>query len=143
MILVDANLLLYARISSFAEHERTRFWLDGQLNGPTPVGIPWPCLTAFLRIAINPRVFTRPLAIDEAWKQVQEWLACGPVWTPAPTEAHARVLGKLLGSTAMTPNLIGDAHLAALAMEHGLALCSADGDFARFDDLRWINPLAD
>jgi toxin-antitoxin system PIN domain toxin len=142
MILIDANLLLYARISSFADHQRAREWLDEQLNGPAPVGLAWPSLTAFLRIAINPRVFTSPLPIAAAWKQVEEWLVCAPVWTPFPTETHARILGKLLKSTSITPNLIGDAHLAALAIEHGLTLCSADGDFARFDTLRWINPLA-
>jgi toxin-antitoxin system PIN domain toxin len=141
MILLDANLLLYARISSFAEHQRAHKWLDEQLNGPTPVGLPWPSLTAFLRIAINPRVFSRPLSIAAAWKQVEEWLACTPVWIPTPTDTHARLLGKLLSGTSITPNLIGDAHLAALAIEHGLTLCSADGDFARFDTLRWSNPL--
>src|SRR4051812_23528457 len=113
MILLDANLLLYAKISTFAEHGRARAWLDEQLNGAAPVGIPWQSLTAFLRIAINPRVFTRPLAMSEAWRQVEEWLACEPVWTPTPTDAHARIFGQLLQDTSMTPNLVGDAHLAA------------------------------
>jgi toxin-antitoxin system PIN domain toxin len=142
MILVDANLLLYARLSSFTEHQRARNWLDAQLNGPAPVGLPWQSLTAFLRIAINPRVFTQPMEVAEAWKQVEEWLACSPAWIPTPTAAHAGILGQLVGNTSMTPNLVGDAHLAALAIEHGLTLCSADGDFARFQNLRWSNPLA-
>lgn len=121
---------------------RARHWLEDQLNGPTAVGLPWPSLIAFVRISINPRVFPRPLHIGDAWEQVQQWLGCDPVWTPSPTNAHAQVLGQLFKATAMTPNLIGDVHLAALALEHGLTLCSADGDFARFKALRWINPIA-
>jgi len=141
MMLVDANLLLYARLSSFAQHDRARTWLDEQLNGPAPVGLAWPSLLAFVRISINPRVFAQPLAATVAWKQVEEWLACRPVWTPVPAEAHARVLSRFMADPSITPNLVGDAHLAALAVEHGLMLCSADGDFARFEGLRWMNPL--
>jgi len=142
MILIDANLLLYARISSFAEHTRARVWLDEKLNGSAPVGLPWQSLTAFLRISINPRVFTKPLSPAKAWKQVEDWLGCEPAWTPTPTQHHARVLGEIVTRTSMTPNLIGDAHLAALAIEHGLTLCSADSDFSQFSALRWVNPLA-
>ncbi len=141
MILIDANLLLYARISSFAEHDRARAWLDGQLNGSAPVGIPWQSLVAFLRISINPRVFTRPLSTAKAWKQVKDWLDCPPVWTPTPTDQHARLMGELVGRSSMTSNLVGDAHLAALAIEHGLTMCSADSDFAQFRGLRLTNPL--
>jgi len=141
MILIDANLLLYARISSFAEHNVVREWLDEKLNGPAPVGIPWQTLTAFMRISINPRVFPKPLSAAKAWKQVEDWLGCEPVWTPTPTEQHARLLGEIMRRTTMTPNLVGDAHLAALAIEHGLTLCSADADFAQFQGLQWFNPL--
>jgi len=141
MMLIDANLLLYARLSSFPEHDRARVWLDEQLNGPAPVGLAWPSLVSFVRISINPRVFDRPLTVATAWKQVREWLACGSVWTPVPTDLHAHVLGRFMMDGSMTPNLVGDAHLAALAVEHGLVLCSADGDFARFEGVRWINPL--
>ena len=77
-----------------------------------------------------------------AWQQVTHWLAAAPVWTPAPTERHAEVLGNLLALPGVHGNLAPDAHLAALAIEHGLTLCSADGDFARFPGLRWLNPLA-
>lgn len=142
MMLVDANLLLYARLSSFAEHERARAWLDEQLNGPAPVGLAWPSLVAFVRISINPRIFDRPLTVASAWKQVQEWLACSSVWTPVPTDSHAQALGRFMADVSITPNLVGDAHLAALAVEHGLILCSADSDFARFAGVRWVNPLA-
>jgi toxin-antitoxin system PIN domain toxin len=141
MILVDANLLLYAKFEWFPNHDRARQWLDEKLGGPTAVGLPWPVLIAFVRITIHPRAFPQPLSLSDAWKQVEEWLACSPAWTPVPTENHARILGQLIGGNALTPNLIADAHLAALAIEHGLTLCSADGDFARFRSLRWVNPL--
>ena len=142
MILIDANLLLYARLSSFSQHKRAHQWLDAKLNGITPVGIPWNSLIAFARIAINSRIFSQPLPIAEAWKQVEDWLACQPVWTPTPTDAHAGVLGQIIATTAMTPNLLADAHLAALALEHGLTVCSADRDFSRFQNVQWSNPLS-
>jgi len=77
-----------------------------------------------------------------AWKQVSHWLDGEPVWIPLPTERHAEVLGKLLAEPGVHGNLVPDAHLAALAIEHGLTLCSTDGDFARFRGLKWLNPLA-
>jgi predicted nucleic acid-binding protein len=78
----------------------------------------------------------------DAWQQVTAWLDCDTVWTPQPTERHAEVLGQLLSLPGVHGNLVPDAHLAALAIEHGLMLCSPDGDFARFPGLRWSNPLA-
>lgn len=141
MILVDANLLVYAHVSSFAEHEAARAWLDERLNGTAPVGLPWPSLVAFIRLVTNPRVFTQPLLVTDAWRQVGAWLECAPVWIPVPTERHREVLGRLLPA-ADRANLVPDAHLAALAVEHGLVVCSTDGDFARFRGVRWENPLA-
>jgi toxin-antitoxin system PIN domain toxin len=142
MILVDANLLLYAHVSSFAQHESARAWLDSQLNGNSPVGLPWHSLLAFLRIVTNPRVFPKPEPMPEAWKQVEAWLDCEVGWIPEPTERHREVLGSLLAGTGMQANLVPDAHLAALAIEHGLSLCSTDGAFSRFRNLRWQNPLS-
>ena len=141
-MLVDANLLLYAKFSSFPQHEGARSWLEDRLAGPGRVGLPWHSLLAFLRISTNARAFTPPLTIGEAWEQVLEWLSLPQVWIPQPGERHAEVLGQLLESTGATGNLIPDAHLAALAVEHGLTLCSTDGDFARFGTVRWENPLA-
>jgi toxin-antitoxin system PIN domain toxin len=94
-----------------------------------------------LRIATNRRAFEHPLSITEAWDQVTAWLSAGPVWIPQPTDRHTRILGELLAQPGIHGNLVPDAHLAALAIEHGLTLCSTDGDFARFPHLRWINPL--
>jgi toxin-antitoxin system PIN domain toxin len=141
VILVDANLLIYAHVSTFAQHEGARNWLDEQLNGSVRVGLAWPSITAFLRIVTNPRVFERPASMAAAWRQVQDWLGCETVWTPSPTEHHAEILGRFLALPGMQANLVPDAHLAAIAIAHGLTLCSTDGDFARFPDLRWRNPL--
>ncbi len=143
MILVDANLLIYAYSSSFPQHAAARVWLDEKVNGSARVGLPWHALLAFLRLTTNPRMFPHSLSMEKAWEQVSVWLACEAVWTPGPTERHASVLAGLLAQPGVHGNLVSDAHLAALAIEHGLTLCSADGDFARFANLRWINPLAE
>lgn len=142
MILVDANLLVYAHVRSFPQHGRARTWLDAQLNGNSRVGLPWPSLNAFLRIVTNPRIFQMAATMADAWQQVEAWLDCEATWIPETTERHRDVLGSLLQASGMQANLVPDAHLAALAMEHGLILCSTDGDFARFKNLRWQNPLA-
>jgi len=141
MILVDANLLVCARVNSFAQHDAARTWPDAQLNGSSPVGLPWHSLLAFLRIVTNPRVFQRPESMLDAWKQVEAWIDCEVTWIPEPTDRHREVLGSLLLGAGMQANLVPDAHLAALAIEHGLILCSTDGDFGRFSNLRWENPL--
>jgi uncharacterized protein len=143
VILVDANILIYAHVSSFKQHAAAREWLDRQLNGPAPVGLPWASVLTFLRLVTNPRVFERPEAILDAWGQMRTWLACEAVWAPQPTQRHAELLGEFLALPGVHGNLVPDAHLAALAVEHGLTLCSTDGDFARFRALRWINPIAD
>ena len=142
MILVDANILLYAHFSSYGEHGRMREWLDVQLGGATRVGLPWESLLAFMRIATNPRVYSRPQTIAGAWSQVLAWLENGSGWIPQPTEHHASVLSEMTSMPGMSSKLVMDAHLAALAIEHGLTLCSSDADFARFPKLRWFNPLA-
>jgi len=141
MILVDANLLIYAHAQSFAQHSRARAWLDSRLNGSAQVGLPWPSLLAFARLVTNRRIFEQPASVGDAWRQVGAWLHCDVAWIPQPTDQHRDVLGRLLGKVNVAANLIPDAHLAALAIEHGLTLCSTDGDFARFPDLRWQNPL--
>lgn len=142
MILVDANLLIYAHVSSFQQHSSARVWLDSALNENSPVGLPWHSLLAFLRIVTNPRVFQKPETMSDAWKQVEEWLDCENAWIPEATDRHREVLGPLLAGSGMQANLVPDAHLASLAIEHGLILCSTDGDFGRFRNLRWQNPLS-
>jgi uncharacterized protein len=142
VILVDVNILLYAHISAAAQHEVARRWLDQQINASSRVGLPWASLLGFLRLTTNPRVLQRPLAMAAAWEQVTAWLACEMVWIPGPTERHVDVLAELLSQPGVHGNLVSDAHLAALAIEHGLTLCSADEDFRRFANLKWTNPLA-
>jgi uncharacterized protein len=142
VILIDVNILIYASDSATKQHAAALAWLDGQLAGSVPVGLPWITLLGFLRIATNSRVMPRPLPISTAWQQVSAWLACEAVWIPQPTERHAAVLAGLLALPGLHGNLVTDAHLAALAIEHGLTLCSTDGDFARFPKLSWRNPLA-
>lgn len=142
MILVDANLLLYSANRAAPEHDRARTWLDDQLSGTARVGLPWPSLLAFVRIATSPVAMRSPVSPARAWAQVEAWLGASPAWVPSPTERHAEVLRPLLGAQWMTSRLVPDAHLAALAIEHGLTLCSVDGDFARFPGLAWRNPLA-
>jgi uncharacterized protein len=142
LILLDTNLLIYASFAVLPQHRAAREWLDTQLGGPVRVGLPWPSLLGFLRVATNPRVFAKPASTEAAWNQVVAWFGCDPVWVPQPTERHAELLGPLLALPGVRANLVHDAHLAALAIEHGLILCSTDGDFARFPGLRWQNPLA-
>lgn len=141
MILVDANILLYAHFSNYDEHDRVRHWLDVQLGGATRVGLPWESLLAFVRIATNPRVYSRPQTVAGAWSQARAWIESGSSWIPQPTEQHASVLSEMTSMSGMSSKLVMDAHLAAVAIEHGLTLCSSDGDFARFPKLRWFNPL--
>jgi uncharacterized protein len=141
VILVDANLLLYAANRAAPEHERARAWLDAQLSGPGRVALPWPSVLAFVRLATNPLVVRHPVPVRDAWKQVQEWLASEVAWIPVPGDHHAGLVGGLWARPWMTSRLVPDAHLAALAIENGLTLCSTDGDFARFPGLTWENPL--
>jgi toxin-antitoxin system PIN domain toxin len=142
VILIDVNILVYATHEESVAHAAARAWLDQQLDGATKVGVPWSSMLGFLRIATNARAFRKPLTMADAWGQVLRWLGAAPVWVPQPTERHADVLGELLALPGIHGNLVPDAHLAALAIEHGLTLCSTDGDFARFSRLRFLNPLA-
>jgi toxin-antitoxin system PIN domain toxin len=142
VILIDANILIYAHVSSFTQHKLARDWLDQQLSAAAPVGLPWASLIAFLRLVTNPRVFEHPEPINDAWRQVRSWLGAETAWVPQPTERHAELLSVFLALPGVHGNLVPDAHLAALAVEHGLTLCSTDGDFARFRGLRWLNPIA-
>ena len=142
-MLVDANLLVYAVDADDAHHQPARRWLEDALNGTERVGLPWESLTAFVRLTTNPRVRSRPLTSIESREIVSGWLDADGVWVPQPTRRHAEILGQLLAGPGVTANLVPDAHLAAIAVGHGLTLCSADSDFARFGPaLRWRNPLA-
>ncbi len=141
-MLVDANLLLYAIDRTSRRHGDALEWWESALNGTERVGLPWQTIGAFLRISTHPRINDRPLRGDEAWGHVRDWLDVPTVWIPPAGAATARVFGDLVAAQAITGNLVPDAMLAALAIEHGLELHSADTDFARFPTLRWRNPLS-
>ena len=140
MRLVDVNLLMYAYDADSPHHALAGPWLNQRLAGHERLGLPWETLLAFVRLGSNPRVFERSRPVAELWIQVQEWLSAAPVWVPVATESHEQVLATLVPATT-SHRLVHDAHLAALAIEHGLILCTADRGFARFPGLRWENPL--
>jgi toxin-antitoxin system PIN domain toxin len=140
-VLVDANLLVYALNEEAPEHEPARQWLEGALNGDRRVGLPWESLTSVVRLLTNPRIVASPQRPDLVWSIVRSWLDVPVVWIPGPTERHADVFGALLANYRPTGKLVPDAHLAAIAVQHGLDVYSADTDFARFREIRWINPL--
>ena len=141
MKLVDANLLLYAVDEASPHHKRARVWLEDALSGAEPVGFAWSVLLAVLRLSTQPRIFQHPLDVDEAFGLVDGWLAQPSASVVHPTTRHSDILRALLEPLGTAGNLTTDAHLAALAIEHGAELCSADADFARFPGLRWSNPL--
>ncbi|CAN5459002.1 type II toxin-antitoxin system VapC family toxin [soil metagenome] len=140
-MLLDANLLLYAVDATSPHHQAAAAWLTATLNGDRRVGLPWQTIGAFLRIATHPRVTTNPLDGPQAWAFVDRWLSVDTVWIPPVSRHTAAVLGQLIQEVGVTGNLVPDAQLAALAIEHGLTVCSADTDFARFPGVRWVNPL--
>lgn len=141
MILVDVNLLLYAYDNTSRFHAVAKPWWEDALSQPAPVGLPWATLLAFLRITTNPRVLAKPMDIAEATEHVDSWLQRPMTHIVHPTERHWEILYSLLISTRSPANYVPDAHLAALAIEHGAVLCSTDRDFARFPKLSWRNPL--
>lgn len=141
MKLPDVNLLLYAIDEQSPRHERARPWLEEALSGTEEVAFSWAVLLGFLRISTHAAVFVNPLQPDEALDYVDAWLDRPCATTVAPTIHHAALLRQLLGPLGVGGNLVSDAHLAALAIEHGAELCSCDTDFARFEGLRWRDPL--
>jgi toxin-antitoxin system PIN domain toxin len=141
VIVVDVNLLLYAVIDGFSEHPRTREWWEATLNSTSEVGLTGPTVFGFLRISTNPRVLASPLPIEEATRQVTDWLAQPNVQFLHPGPRHFEIAFELLHNVGTAGNLTTDAQLAAFAVEHDADLYSNDADFGRFRGLRWTNPL--
>jgi toxin-antitoxin system PIN domain toxin len=141
-VLVDANILLYAVDEASPFHERASHWLTERLNGDRRVAFPWQLLVAFLRISTHERASAQPLSPEQAASFVADWLEPEVAWIPREGPGHARILTDLITRYQLRGNIIGGAHLAALAIEHGLEVCSNDADFVRFSDVRWINPVA-
>lgn len=142
MILIDANLLLYAYDPDSPQHDASRGWLEQVLSGSSLVRFPWITLWAFIRISTNPRVFVHPLTPAEAHEAVTSWLEQPSVGILEPGDRHLEILSGLLRDGQATGPLVMDAVVAALAIEHGATLCSTDRDFARFAALDWENPIA-
>ncbi len=140
MILIDANLLVYAWNREAPQHERSCIWLQERLNERTGVGIPWSSLLAFVRLVSNRRIFEGAIPVAEAWCQAEEWLGLPNVWVPEPAQRHQEILRTLIAEAGRA-ELVPDAHLAALAIEYGLVLQTTDRDFARFSGLQWENPI--
>jgi len=139
-VLVDANILLYAVDEDSPFHLPARGWLEAALNGPRRIAIPWASLSAFVRIATHPRAMVEPLSPSDAWELVEGWLDAPASWVPVPGRGHREILGRLIRDLDLRSNLVADAALAALCIEHGLQIVSADSDFARFTEITWINP---
>ncbi|MDA8027268.1 MAG: PIN domain-containing protein [Actinomycetota bacterium] len=140
-MLVDANVLIYAVDERSRAHSAARNWLEEVLNGSRRVGLPWQSLLAFVRIVTHPRALPVPLTPAEAWSFVADWLDAPAAWVPQPGRGYSDILARLVIDLDLRGNLVSDAALAALAIEHGLAVVSADSDFARFPELTWLNPL--
>lgn len=140
MKLVDANVLLYAVNTDAAAHEPSRRWLDGALSGGETVAFSWVALLAFVRLATKVDLFPSPLSVDEAMSRVDAWLAAGSAVVVEPTVRHAPIVRDLLNAVGVGGNLVNDAHLAALALEHRCGIVSYDNDFGRFPGVDWQPP---
>jgi uncharacterized protein len=141
VILVDANVLIYAIDADSAHHRAARRWLEEALSGTTPIGLAWIVVLAFLRLTTRSGILRNPLSPERATAFVDEWLAQPYVRAVSPGEGHWTILRKLLRDTGTAGNLTSDAHLAAVALELGASVCSTDGDFERFAGVDRINPL--
>lgn len=141
MILIDVNLLLYAYDFAALEHKRAAVWLDGCLSSPGMVVLSWHTILSFLRISTSPKMIRAPFELDDATSIVSEWLNRPNVSILGPTDQHWHIFRKLLPRSRVRGSLIMDAHLAALAIEHGATLCTNDRDFARFPGLKVEYPL--
>jgi uncharacterized protein len=134
--LVDANVLLYAVNRDADRHEPSRTWLDRALSGEDTVAFAWIALLAFVRLATKDGLFPAPLSVDEAMDRVDDWVNAAPAVIIEPTVDHPRLVRDLLRGVGVGSNLVNDAHLAALALEHRCTIVSFDLDFERFAGVR-------
>jgi hypothetical protein len=140
MILPDVNVLVHAHNADSAVHEKARAWWDACLSSAEGVGLAWAAMLGFVRITTNRKVVARPLAVRDVMARLEAWLALPQVHIAQPSDTHFARLRAELEHLGTAGNLTTDAHLAVLAMERGYVLYSTDTDFARFKELRWINP---
>lgn len=142
MTIIDTNILLYAYDANAKQQERAEEWLNALLSSDEQIGLPWITLWGFIRVSTNPRILSAPMDSQEVFLIVRDWIAQPSVMVPEPGPRHAAILERLVVGTGARAGLVTDAALAALAIEHGATLASADHDFSRFPDLKWVNPLA-
>jgi len=141
MIIPDINILIYALNRDSHNHGKAKRWLEEAFSGDKPVGLSWIVLLGFLRLVTSGKIMERPLPMETAFGVIDEWMALPSVVIIEPTERHWDIMKELLSPLSTAGNLTSDAHLAALAIQHGGVLCSTDHDFGRFKGLRWENPL--
>lgn len=141
MKLPDVNLFLYAVDEASPRHRPAREWVQSTLSGSETVALAWTVLLGFVRLSTRATLFERPLEVEEALDILDGWLAQPCTTVVHPTDRHSAVLRELLGPLGTAGNLANDAHLAALAIEHGALVCSCDSDFSRFPGVRWVDPL--
>jgi hypothetical protein len=142
MILLDANILIYAVNTDAPLNRKAKAWLESALSGPETVGFSWNVLLAFLRLTTRPALFRHPLPVETSFDLIASWLNQPTATLVHPGIRHLAVLRELLRPLGSGGNLTSDAHLAALAIENAAVLCSSDTDFQRFQGLKWRNPLA-
>jgi toxin-antitoxin system PIN domain toxin len=141
MIVLDANLLVYAYNADAPQHRAVTQWLKRLFQGSEAVALPWVTAWAFLRVSTNSRIWTNPRPATEAFGFLRDWLAQPGVFPLEPGPRHVEILERLVSDYGATGPLMTDATLAALAIENGASVASTDQDFRRFPELRWINPL--
>lgn len=141
MKLLDTSVLIHAYDPDFQRHQQSRNWLEKAFSDPEKVGLAWVAILAFLRISTNPRAFRRPFSVEEATRIVSEWLDRPNAVVLEPGQRHWAILSELLSAARARADLVTDAHLASLAIEHGAVLCTDDRDFARFPGLKTLDPL--
>jgi uncharacterized protein len=141
VILPDLNLLIHAYNRDSPRHDAARRWWESVMNDTAPVGLAWAVVLGFVRITTHPAVMDHPLTVRAACEHARSWLGQPQVAILHPGDRHAEIVFRLLEAAGSAANLVTDAHLAALAIEHQAALCTTDADFARFEGLRWSNPL--
>lgn len=141
MKILDVNVLVYAYNTEADSHRRARAWFEGAMSGTETIGFPWLTILGFVRLTTRSAIMSPPLPVSEALGRVDEWLAQPCATVVHPTERHSIVLREMLTAVGTGGNRVSDAHLAALAVEHGATLCSRDDDFRRFPGLTWHDPV--
>ena len=141
MILTDANILIYAYNELASEHRSARTWLRTSLAGPEPIAFSWLAIMAFVRVATNKKIFSKPYSTNESFDVVENWLSAPGSLILTPGGEHLKIVKRLANESGVYGAMLTDAHIAALAIEHGITLATTDSDFSQFNGLKWINPL--